>query len=135
MIYQSVAVTGAACYVGEGLNTYGHVHIDDVAHLFSLALDRGRSGALYHAIAGETPTRWIAETVARDLGVPSRSVNPEEAAEVWGDFGALIIASSSRPRARRSLTELGWRPRHTDLLASVGEPWLRRLAAAEASAR
>ncbi|MFJ1608518.1 hypothetical protein ACIOHS_34910 [Streptomyces sp. NPDC088253] len=30
MIYQSVAASGAACNVGQGLNTYSHVHIDDV---------------------------------------------------------------------------------------------------------
>jgi len=41
MIYRSVAATGAACYVGEGLNTYSHVHIDDVTRLFTLALAKG----------------------------------------------------------------------------------------------
>lgn len=40
MIYRSVTVSGAACYVGQGLNTYSHVHIDDVTRLFTLALDR-----------------------------------------------------------------------------------------------
>ncbi|MFE6698672.1 NAD-dependent epimerase/dehydratase family protein [Streptomyces sp. NPDC057718] len=44
MIYRSVAETGAAAYVGEGLNTYSHVHVDDVARLFALALDKGRAG-------------------------------------------------------------------------------------------
>src|SRR5690606_3044488 len=83
MIYRSVAVTGAAAYVGEGLNTYGHVHVGDVARLFALALDTGRAGALYHAVAGETPNRWIAEKVAADLGVEARSVTPEQAAGVW----------------------------------------------------
>lgn len=61
MIYQSVARTGAACYIGEGLNTYSHVHIDDVARVFELALATGTDGALYHAVGGETPNRWIAE--------------------------------------------------------------------------
>lgn len=42
MIYRSVAVTGAARYVGQGLNTYSHVHLDDMTRLFSLALDKGR---------------------------------------------------------------------------------------------
>ncbi|CAM5689888.1 hypothetical protein STENM36S_04962 [Streptomyces tendae] len=55
MVYQSVATTGAACYIGEGLNTYSHVHIDDVTRLFSLTLEKGRPGGLYHAVAGEIP--------------------------------------------------------------------------------
>ncbi|MFC8283357.1 NAD-dependent epimerase/dehydratase family protein [Streptomyces cyaneofuscatus] len=56
MVYRSVATTGAAAYVGPGLNTYSHVHIDDVTRLFTLALAGGRAGGLYHAVAGETPT-------------------------------------------------------------------------------
>ncbi|WP_328580602.1 NAD-dependent epimerase/dehydratase family protein [Streptomyces sp. NBC_00370] len=77
MIYQSVAETGAACYVGQGLNTYSHVHIGDVAHLFALALESGRAGGIYHAVAGEVPNRWIAEKVADDLGVQALSLTPE----------------------------------------------------------
>jgi nucleoside-diphosphate-sugar epimerase len=122
LIRRSADRTGAACYVGEGLNTYAHVHLDDVTRLFGLALDRGTAGALYHAVAGETPTRWIAETVARERGCATRSLTPEEATAVWGAFDALILGASSRCRAPRSRRELGWSPRHTDLLSTVGAP-------------
>ncbi|WP_410626553.1 NAD-dependent epimerase/dehydratase family protein [Amycolatopsis sp. cmx-8-4] len=122
LIRRSAEQTGAACYVGEGLNTYSHVHLDDVARLFGLALARGTAGALYHAVAGETPTRWIAEAVARERGCATRSLTPAEATTVWGTFDALILAASSRCRAPRSRRELGWAPRHTDLLGAVGAP-------------
>ncbi|MEU7305660.1 NAD-dependent epimerase/dehydratase family protein [Streptomyces sp. NPDC007206] len=128
MVYQSVATTGAACYIGEGLNTYSHVHIDDVTHLFCLALEKGRPGGLYHAVAGEIPNRWIAERVAADLGVTTRGLTPEEASGVWGEFGALIMAVSSRIRAVRAQQDLGWQPQHTDMLTMIGEERLRRLA-------
>ncbi|CDR17514.1 hypothetical protein GCM10022420_027790 [Streptomyces iranensis] len=122
MVYQSVAATGAACYVGEGLNTYSHVHIDDVTRLFTLALDKGTSGALYHAVAGETPNRWLAERVADDLGCGTRGVDEAEAAEIWGEFGALIMASSSRCRAPRTRRQLGWEPHHSDMLTIATRP-------------
>ncbi|MER6210942.1 NAD-dependent epimerase/dehydratase family protein [Streptomyces sp. NPDC001642] len=128
MIYQSVAATGAACYVGTGLNTYSHVHIGDVTRLFSLALKKGRPGGIYHAVAGETPNRWIAERVAADLDVEARSITPEEATEVWGELGALIMAASSRIRAVDAHRELGWQPQHTDMLTMIGDDRLRRLA-------
>ncbi|MER8001275.1 NAD-dependent epimerase/dehydratase family protein [Streptomyces sp. NPDC095613] len=121
MVYQSVAATGAACYIGEGLNTYSHVHIDDVTRLFTLALEKGRPGGLYHAVAGETPNRWIAERFAADLGVEARSLTPEEASGVWGEFGALIMSVSGRIRAVRAQQDLGWRPQHTDMLTMIGE--------------
>ena len=92
MTYRSVAATEAACYVGLGLNTYSNVHIDDVTHLFTLALQTGRAGALYHAAAGEVPNRWIAERVAADLGVETRSVTPAA-------FGVTSGPSSWAPPA------------------------------------
>ncbi|MFG3559076.1 NAD-dependent epimerase/dehydratase family protein [Micromonospora sp. NPDC047557] len=134
LIYQSVAATGAACYVGEGLNTYTNVHIDDVARLYELALRRGSAGAVYHAAGGEVPNRWIAEAVARDLGCGTRSLTPAEAATVWGEFGALIMGASSRSRDPRTRVELGWTPQKTDMLSLVGEPRLRRLARGTAAA-
>jgi nucleoside-diphosphate-sugar epimerase len=128
MIYQSVAATGAACYVGEGLNTYTNVHIDDVAHWYEAVLAKGTAGALYHAAGGEIPNRWIAEAVARDLGCGPRSLTPDEAQGVWGEFGALIMGASSRSRDSWTRTEIGWKPERTDLLSMVGDPRLRQLA-------
>jgi len=131
MVYRSVSVTGTACYVGDGLATYGNVHIDDIADLFARALQSGEAGALYHAVAGETPNRWIAEAVARDLGVPTRSVSMAEAADIWGEFGALIMSVSSRVRDAASRAALGWSPHHTDMLSEIGEPRLRALATSQ----
>ncbi|MFF1738880.1 Rossmann-fold NAD(P)-binding domain-containing protein [Streptomyces mirabilis] len=100
-----------------------------MTRLFTLALEAGRAGGLYHAVAGEVPNRWIAERVASDLGCDARSITPQEAALVWGEFGALVMAASSRLRAVRAQQELGWRPEHTDMLTTIGEARLRKLAA------
>jgi nucleoside-diphosphate-sugar epimerase len=128
MTYRSVAVTGAACFVGSGLATYSNVHVDDLASLVALAVERGRPGTLYHGVAGEIPNRWIAEAVARDLGCATRSVTEDEAVDVWGEFGALIMGASSRSRSQRALTELGWVPLHADMLTMIGESRLRAMA-------
>ncbi len=128
-IYRSVAATGSACYVGPGLNCYSNVHIDDLSHLFERVVEKGQAGAVYHAVAGEVPNRWIAECVARDLGCEARSVSLTEGFEIWGRFGTLIVMSaSSRTRSPRSRDELGWKPRHLDMLSQVGEARLRALA-------
>ena len=128
MIYESVARTGSACYVSPGLYVYANTHIDDVTSLFAAALRDGQSGCLYHAVSGETPTRWIADAVAADLGVTTRSLTPQQAVEVWGRFGALIVSSTSRIRATLSHSELGWTPKHHDMLTTIGQPRLRQLA-------
>lgn len=129
MIYESVAKTGAACYVGAGLNCYSNVHIDDLARLYALALEKGTPGALYHGVAGEIPNRWIAEAVARDLGCDARSLSVDEAFEIYGKFATLIVmGASSRSRSPRARDELGWVPEKFDMLEMIGEPRLRALA-------
>ncbi|EMH1903524.1 hypothetical protein QZM56_32870 [Burkholderia contaminans] len=127
-MYRSVALTGAACYIGSGLAAYSNVHGDDLARLFSLAIERGQPGALYHAAAGEIAYGWIAEAVARDLGVKTRSLSMDEAVKVFGPFGALIHSACSRSRDPRTRGELGWKPTRLDLLSEIGEPRLRALA-------
>lgn len=112
----SIEKTGEVCYIGRGLNLYSHVHVEDLAELYRLALEKGVAGALYHAVAGELNNRTIAEYVARQRGVETRSVTPDEAMEIWDKFSVLfILSASSRSRSPRSRRELGWAPVHADV--------------------
>lgn len=124
--YEAARQTGDVCYLGRGLNLYSNVHVEDLAGIYSLALEHGVSGALYHGVAGEVAHRVLAETVARQLGCAVRSVDFEEAVAIWGKFLALIIMSTcSRSRAPRTRKELGWAPRHLDMLSDVPHPAYR----------
>lgn len=124
--YDSARQTGEVCHLGRGLNLYSNVHVEDLAAVYALALDRGAPGALYHAVAGEVAHRTLAERVAAQIGCPVRSVDFEEAAAIWGKFLALIIMSScSRSRSPRARRELGWDPRHLDMLSDVPHPAYR----------
>lgn len=136
MVYESVGRTGAACHIGAGLNLYSNVHVDDLADLYVRVLDRGAPGALYHAVGGEACNRWIAESVARDLGCDTRSVTMDEAMEIWGRYQTLIVLSvCSRSRSPRSRLELDWVPTRQDMLEEIGLPEFRALAtSARASA-
>jgi nucleoside-diphosphate-sugar epimerase len=115
-IFQSVRTAGAACYIGAGLNLYSHVHVDDLAQIYALALESGRPGALYHAVAGEVCWRTLARAVAKVTGTEARSVTIEVAREIWGAFiGPLFFGVSSRSRAVRTRADLGWAPERLDL--------------------
>lgn len=130
-VLDSVRKTGAACYIGEGLNMYTHIHAKDLGEAFRHVADAGQDGAVYHAVAGEIPNRWIAETVARLTGAPTRSITMDEAIELWGKFATLIVFGvSSRSRSPRIRQEFGWAPKHTDMLAA-GEASVKKLLADE----
>lgn len=124
-IYHSARKTGSACYVGAGRNVYSSVHVDDLAKLFPLALERGQAGALYHCVGGEASFRHMAQVVAAQLGCGTKSVTVEEAAEVWDRFtGPTVMSSCSRIRAPLARAELGWTvtPELSDILEDCAHP-------------
>lgn len=125
--YQDAREYGEVGYLGRGLNLYSNVHVDDLARLYLRALEKGVPGALYHAVAGEVNNRTIAQAVAADTGVATRSLTFAEAVDRWGKFETLIgMGVCSRTRAPRSRSELGWSPVHTDLMADIGHARYRQ---------
>lgn len=101
---------GVSAYVGDGLNRWSSAHRLDVAPVYRLALEKGETGASYHAVTEEGVTlRAIADTIGRGLGVPVVSLTPDAAAEHFGGLsfaiGADLSASGTLTRER-----LGWRP-------------------------
>lgn len=73
---------------------------------------------------------WLKQSPAVWDSTPA-SLTVDEATSVWAEFGALIMAASSRSSASRARQELGWTPHHTDMLTMIGEPRLRELATRE----
>lgn len=113
--------TGVAAYVGDGANRWPAVHRLDAARLYRLALEAAPAGTRLHAVGEEgVPMRAIAETIGQGLGVPVRSLSPDEAAGHFGWIGAFAgldcPASSARTRAL-----LDWTPQGPDLLTDMRE--------------
>jgi nucleoside-diphosphate-sugar epimerase len=119
-IFESVQTTGTACYIGAGLNLYTHVHVEDLARQYRLAIEKGTAGALYHAVAGEVNWRTLAEAVALVMHCETRSVSYAEACDIWGEMYAdLFFAVSSRSRSLRGRADLGWEPTQFDLVDDI----------------
>jgi nucleoside-diphosphate-sugar epimerase len=119
-IFESVRRTGHACYLGHGLNLYSAVHVEDLAEVYALAVERGAPGALYHAVCGEANFRSIAEAVGQVCGVSAKGLDYDAACALWGGFWVdIALAVNSRSIARRTVEELGWQPRHLDVIEDI----------------
>ncbi|RYE40376.1 MAG: NAD-dependent epimerase/dehydratase family protein [Hyphomicrobiales bacterium] len=119
-LFESARKTGTACYLGQGLNLYSHVHVDDVANVSRLAVEKGTPGSVYHLVAGEANFRTIAEAVGEVTGCPTRSLSYDEAVELWGaPWVDLGLAVNSRIRSPLTRDELGWTPAHVDLIDDI----------------
>ena len=108
-----------SAYIGEGLNRWPAAHLSDTAHLYRLALEKGESGAIYHAVAEEGITmREIAEVIGQGLNIPVISVSPDQAQEHFGwlaAFAAWDIPASSEKTKR----QLGWNPTGPGILTDL----------------
>jgi len=116
---QAARQRGELVYVGQGTNRWSAAHVLDTARLYRLALEKAERGARWHAVAeGEVPMRDIAETLSRRLGLPVRSIAPEDAPQYFGDFaifaGMDASASSALTRQR-----LGWTPTGPTLIEDL----------------
>lgn len=107
---------GAVEIVGKGLNVWSNVHIEDVASLYQLVLEKGPGGAFYFVENGEASYADLGQALAQRLGLQVAHLEPEVAAERWGIARAYFsFGSNSRVRARRAREELGWVPQHTSV--------------------
>ena len=115
--------TNVVRIVGRGVNCWSNVHIEDVAELYLLALQKAPAGAFYFIENGEASFAEIGDAIARRLRLgPVQSWTAEEAAERWGKRHAYYtLGSNSRVRAKRARKELGWAPRHTSALTWIAE--------------
>jgi nucleoside-diphosphate-sugar epimerase len=109
---------GAVQIVGEGLNVWSNVHIEDLVDLYLLILEKAPGGSFYFAENGEASFLQLAEALRTRLALPSvQNLSPRLAAERWGIAKAYFsLGSNSRVRGKRARAELGWAPTHSSLV-------------------
>lgn len=111
--------TGVSAYIGERANGWASVHRFDAAPIYRLALESGVVDDTFHAVADEAvPFKAIAELIGRKLGVPARSMTPEEAAAHFGWF-AIFSGLDMTASSRQTRDWLGWRPIQPSLLEDL----------------
>jgi nucleoside-diphosphate-sugar epimerase len=110
---------GFVGYVGDGTNRWAAVHRADAATLFRLAVENAAPGSVLHGCAEEgVAIRDLAEALGRRMGLPTRSVSPDDAAEHFGWLAGFIAmdAPASSEITRQSLD---WAPTGPTLLDDV----------------
>lgn len=111
---------GVPRHVGRGLNIWGHVHIEDVAALYLLALEKAQAGSLFYAEAAEANFKTVTQSLGRMLGLGDATQDWPigEAVEGLGPGAYLSFGSNSRVRGKRS-RELGWQPKGRALFDEI----------------
>ncbi len=110
---------GSVRYIGQGKNIWSNVHVEDLADLYAMALERAEPGAFLFAENGEASMRELSEAIGRRLELPTTSMTFDEGAEAWGhELARFGMGSNSRIRGVRARA-LGWAPRRPSLFESI----------------
>lgn len=114
--------TGVMRIVGAGVNRWSNVHIDDVAKLFLLAVEKAPAGAFYFLENGEASFIDMAAALAKRMNLGAvQSWPAEEAEQHWDPMHVhYTFGTNSRVKAKRARAELGWAPRHASILDWIG---------------
>ncbi len=127
MMYGSAQEHGAARYVGNGRNRWTCVHVDDLADLYLLALEKAPAASIFNGAQGAAiPLIDIARAASEGAGAAGRVAEwpLEEARQALGGF-ADAIACDQLVSGESAERTLGWRPsRHSilDELRSYAAP-------------
>ncbi|GGJ64680.1 NAD-dependent epimerase/dehydratase family protein [Streptomyces brasiliensis] len=118
---QTAGSAPALTMVGPGDQHWSTVHVDDLAELYVLALEKAPAGSYFLGASGVNPTvRDITEAVSRSIGLSGR-VEPEPVVQTLDRLGLLgeallLDQQASGDTARRVL---GWSPQRPSILDDI----------------
>ncbi|QGY33301.1 3-beta hydroxysteroid dehydrogenase (plasmid) [Pantoea cypripedii] len=106
-------------YVSDGENRWPAVHKLDAARMFRFALEAGKPGTRYHAVAEEgIPFREIAEALGRGLNIPVMSVPTQQAARYFGWLAPFVTADNP-VSSGITQEDMQWEPEHPCLMLDL----------------
>lgn len=108
---------GFGVYFGKGENIWSNLHIEDLADMYILALEKAKPGSLYYAENGSSTIKNLAENISRQYNLlPSQSVSIQEAVNTFGPAGGYFgFASNSLCSSDKAKIELGWNPAYDSI--------------------
>lgn len=108
-------------FVGTGDNRWPQVHVDDLAALYVLAMERAPAGTILNATSHESVrVRDVAEAASRAGGANGQvEAWPLEEARGSLGFYADALALDQQISGKRAEELLGWRPQGPSLLEDL----------------
>lgn len=118
MLTKSARETGAARYVGDGLNRWPFVDVEDLAQLYVRAVEKAKPGSLYNASHGPSyRVAEVAEAASTGAGASGKTESwpLEDARKTIGPFADALVLDQ-QVSGEKAKKELGWAPRAGSVL-------------------
>jgi nucleoside-diphosphate-sugar epimerase len=109
--------SGAVGLVGDGSNHTTLVHVDDLAELYVLALEKARAGSVYVGVAQNATFAELGPALAQAAG-QEQVRHLADAREQMGPI-AEAFALDQQMTGERARQELGWSPQHLNAVKDL----------------
>ena len=120
-LVEDLKQSGTVHFIGTGENQWANVHVQDLAELYALAIEKAPTGSVYN-VANEKSikVKEVAEQIAKAYGTPGKvtAVPVEQARQRLGTF-ADGLALDQRIDSSKAKRELGWQPKQPQLLQEI----------------
>lgn len=111
MQMQAACEMGVAQYIGTGSQKISAIHVEDLADLYVLALEKAPGGSLFHtAVESGITAKKIAEAIAEITRSETESICFEEAVFNWGETLATFLSINNQSSSQQAVRQLGWQP-------------------------
>jgi nucleoside-diphosphate-sugar epimerase len=118
---ESAQKDGAARFVGNGENRWPFVHVEDLADLYALALEKAPPATLLLGVSGPAyKVRDVAAAASRGAGAGGATFAwplEQARAEIGAYADALVL--DQQASGRRAEEMLGWRPSRPSVLEDI----------------
>jgi nucleoside-diphosphate-sugar epimerase len=122
MLIDAAKEKKAGVYIEKGENIWSNVHIEDLAELYILALEKALAGSYFYTENGQASLKDVAASISHMLGYEGKteSISLDTAIQKWGpDAAGFGFASNSRVNSDKARKLLGWIPKHFSILEDI----------------
>jgi nucleoside-diphosphate-sugar epimerase len=122
MLIDAAKEKKAGVYIEKGENIWSNVHIEDLAELYILALEKAPAGSYFYTENGQASLKDVAAGISHMLGYEGKteSISLDTAIQKWGpDAAGFGFASNSRVNSDKARKLLGWVPKHFSILEDI----------------
>lgn len=119
------ALEGEIQVVGEGENHWALVHLDDLSHLYVLAVERRLSKEILNATEPSPPKiQEIVGAIGKLTGAKVKYIPYEKGLEQFGPLAEGLAVDQPRVSSEKARRLLGWKPQHAPFLSRLETYWL-----------
>lgn len=101
-------------YINNGDNMLSFVHVQDLAELYWLALEKSAAGELYHPSSFQMKVKDLVMMINKKMAIKRTvaSINFAHAKQLWGETVSLVIGVNGNLNSDKARELLGWIPSH-----------------------